>query len=110
MGVNVADMRAVAKQAREYLSDPDRVVLDPEHLYEDNEGVGTMRRLDGEPDRMCFMGALCVAADHRPYLWMRTADALAHQAGVDNLTVVLRDDGAEGCVAVIDRYLAATDD
>lgn len=41
---------------REKLADPDRVVLDPSHMFEDADGVECDRPRDHEPARACLIG------------------------------------------------------
>jgi hypothetical protein len=88
-----ADIAAVLRKAAEGLRDPERVVLDPWHLFEDANGgeVGD----DEAPCRACAVGHLVWAsagAVSPLELEMAVTDAVS--GSVNDLTLCLRDEGA----------------
>lgn len=56
--------RVVALAAAALLDDPDRVVLDPHHVYEKADGTNDVLsnpRFGDVPERMCVLGAIVYA-------------------------------------------------
>jgi hypothetical protein len=67
--VTVDEKIGVLERMRELMSDPDRVVLDPENLYETPEGVSIMGWQAAEivdTCRACFIGSVHLALSFAP--------------------------------------------
>lgn len=120
--------RDILEAARRVLADPDRVVRDPENLYE--TAHGTSVPFTGYAARGCFLGAIRLgmldlgvpaeeveAAQPRLYEMERTrmypvlverhGETVLREADTDPFTYTLREEGPEGCIAVIDKVLEA---
>lgn len=119
------DERAIFEAARRVLADPDRVVEDPEHLYEND--YGAVAHLP-EATRGCFLGAIQLGLRDlgvpieeieaarprlaemesermRPVLMERHGMEALLRADTDAWTYTLREQGAKGCIEVIDEVL-----
>lgn len=94
----------VLVRAAEILRDPERVVKDPGHLYE--EADGTWTHYPDRRARVCFMGAIFVAGDELGFPSAYALDRVRHVLDEHNLTGfthTLRDQGPEFCAALIDE-------
>lgn len=123
MTVSTEDVRAFLVAWRERMADPDRVVLDPDHLYEDADGNEIGFREDvvgGEPPRACMLGHRLLLAPEdnwgsvgRPTVGYRAETLVLAQAParrgvrICNCTQLLDRAGREGAVAVMDAAIAA---
>ena len=117
---------AVLQRTAELLRNPDRVVLDPHHLYEDPSGVEmpvhtSPSEVAVAEGRACFLGAFRVAAAElncdSPDPYGMSSEVLqarsllapvvhAHSGGWGTFTGYLEREGGPACADLIDEALA----
>lgn len=120
MSVSTEDLRAFLVAWRERMADPDRVVLDPDHLYEDADGNEIeFADEDREPPRACMLGHRLLIGESLGYssfygtvayraetLVLGQGLSLRSALRLTNCTQLLDLGGREGCVEAIDLALA----